>query len=126
MKNVIAWLLVALAAFGTAEVRAAETSTLRVVVVETKDLKAYLATLAEVRRLTASAAPKMIVRAWQATYAGPNAGAIIVSVEHPGSMSKFAAAWEGMMANAQIAAKMDELGRLRKVVGDSLYQELPL
>jgi hypothetical protein len=126
MKTVMALLLLALATFGAAEVRAAETSTLRVVVVDTKDLKAYLATLGEVKRLTATVTPKMVVRAWQATYAGPDAGAVIVSVEYPGSMSKFATAWETMMANAQIAQKMAELGNLRRIVGDSLYQELAL
>jgi hypothetical protein len=126
MKTVIALLLFAVASFSAAEVCAAESSTLRVVVVDTKDLKAYLATLGEVKRLTATAAPKMVVRAWQASYAGPDTGAIIVSVEHPGSMSKFASAWESMMADAQIAQKMGELGNLRKVVSDSIYQELTL
>ncbi len=126
MKTLMALLLLGFATVSATEVRAAETSTLRVVVVDTKDLKAYLATLGEVKRLNAAVVPKMVLRTWQATYAGTESGTVIVSVEYPGSMANFATAWEKMMANAQIAQKMNDLGKLRRIVSDSIYQELAL
>ena len=99
-------------------------TTLRVVSVSTSDVDAYVAQLAKGKQMMAKVAPKMIMRAWQATFAGPEAGAVIVSLEYPGSVSAFAMAWEKTLADKDMAAWLKGLGSMRELVSDSLYREL--
>jgi hypothetical protein len=99
-------------------------TTLRVVSVSTSDVDAYVAQLAKGKQMMAKVAPKMIMRAWHATFAGPEAGAVIVSLEYPGSVSAFAMAWEKTLADKDMAAWLKGLGNTRELVSDSLYREL--
>ena len=99
-------------------------TTLRVVTVSTSDVDGYVAQLAKGKQMMAKVAPKMVMRAWQATFAGPEAGAVIVSLEYPGSVSAFAMAWEKTMADKDMAAWLKGLGSMRELVSDSLYREL--
>ena len=101
-------------------------TTLRVVSVNTNDVGAYVAELRKGKQMMAKLAPKMMMRAWQATFAGEETGAVIVSLEHPGSMSAFATAWEKTLADKKMAAWLEGLGSLRDLVSDSLYRELSL
>jgi hypothetical protein len=71
-------------------------------------------------------APKMTMRAWRATFAGENTGAVFVSLEHPGSLSAFAADWEKTPADKEMSSWLEGLGGLREPVSDSLYQELSI
>ena len=99
-------------------------TTLRVVSVKTSDAEAYVAQLSKGKQMMAKVAPKMVMRAWQATFAGQEAGTVIVSLEYPGSISAFASAWEKTLADKDMAAWLKGLGSLREVVSDSLYREL--
>ena len=101
-------------------------TTLRVVTVSTDDAGAYVAELRKGKQMMGKVAPKMVMRAWQATFAGAETGAIIVSLEYPGSVSAFAGAWEKTLADKDMAAWLKGLGSLRQLVSDSLYKEISL
>jgi len=56
-------------------------------------------------------------------FAGDEAGTVVVSIEYP-SLSALAADDEKMRTNAEIAAWLKGLDKVRKVVSDSIYREL--
>ena len=66
---------------------------------------------------------KSSVRAWQARFAGPNAGSIVVAVEYA-DMAAFAAADARIAKDAEYQATLKGMGKIRKIVSDSLYEEL--
>ena len=101
----------------------AEAVVMRVVVIETRDQAAYMAQLAQVKAHYKRLGSDAIVRVWRARFAGNDAGAIVVSVEYK-DMADFAAT--DMKANADAGMKdtMMSMGKIRKVVSDSLYEEL--
>jgi hypothetical protein len=101
----------------------AEATVLRVVVVETTDMAAYAGELAKIRAAMTRLGSKSTVRVWRARFAGPNAGAVVVSVEYP-DMAAFAAEDAKVQADAEYAALIKGLDRVRKIVSDSLYEEL--
>jgi hypothetical protein len=101
----------------------AEATVLRVVVVETTDMAAYAGELAKIRAAMTRLGSKSTVRVWRARFAGPNAGAVVVSVEYP-DMAAFAAEDAKVQADPEYAALIKGLDRVRKIVSDSLYEEL--
>jgi len=116
MKTLINVVLFALVASFSALSFADGHSTMRVVAVDTNDVGAYIAELGKGKQMMNEIAPAMVMRAWRATFAGEAAGTVIVSLEHPGSLSAFSAAWEKTLG----------LSGLRRLVSDSLYEEMPL
>lgn len=101
-------------------------STMRVVVVETDDVEAYVAQLKIGNKLIKAQDENWNMTAWLSTFSGPNTGNVIVAVQYPGGLSDFAAAWEKNMTNDEINEWLDGLGDLRTIVSDSLYAEMPL
>ena len=101
-------------------------STMRVVAVDTDDADAYIAELRKGKKMIAKVDPKMSMRSWRATFAGANAGTVIVALEYPGNLSDFAVAWEKTLADKGMASWLGGLSGLRTIVSDSLYQEIPL
>ena len=101
-------------------------TTLRVVSVSTGDVGAYVAELRKGKQMMAKISPKMEMRAWQATFAGEETGAVIVALEYPGSLSEFATAWEKTLSDKQMVEWLKSLGNMRKLVSDSLYRELSI
>ena len=101
-------------------------TTLRVVSVSTDDIGAYVAELRKGKQMMAKLSPKMEMRAWQATFAGEEAGSVIVALEYPGSLSAFATAWEKTLADKKMAEWLEGLGGVRELVSDSIYRELSL
>ena len=101
-------------------------TTLRVVSVSTSDVGAYVAELRKGKQMMAKISPKMEMRAWQATFAGEETGAVIVALEYPGSLSEFATAWEKTLSDKQMAEWLEGLGSMRELVSDSLYRELSI
>lgn len=126
MKNLIAALVFAVLTSISATTLADGHTTMRVVAVNTDDVGAYVAELREGKQMMAKLAPKMQMRAWQATFAGEAAGGVIVALEYPGSLSAFATAWEKTLADKKMAAWLEGLGSLRELVSDSLYRELSI
>ena len=64
-----------------------------------------------------------ILRVWRARFAGPDAGAIVVSLEYP-DMTTFANDEKKVTETAEYQAWLKGLAKLRKVLSDSLYDEL--
>jgi hypothetical protein len=126
MKRLIASILLGLSLSLSTAVFADGHSTLRVVMVDTDDAAAYTAQLKEGSRLINKVAPKMTMRAWRATFAGNATGAVIVGIEHPGSLADFAAAWEKIQADKSVSKWLSGLSGLRTIVSDSLYDEISI
>lgn len=126
MKTMIKVVLFALATSFSSLGFADGHSTMRVVAVQTSDAGAYVAELRKGKQMMNKIAPGMVMRAWRATFAGEGAGTIIVSLEHPGSLSTFASAWEKTLADKKMAAWLNGLSGLRQLVSDSLYEEMPI
>ena len=96
---------------------------LRVIVIQTTDLKAYIHEVDTLRAQFKKAGIPATLRAWRARFAGTDAGAVVVSVEMP-DLATLAKLDEAQKSNAEIAATMQRIGGLRKIVSDSLYEEL--
>ena len=126
MKTLITALIFAITTSFSAATFADGHTTLRVVAVSTSDVEAYVAELGKGKQMMGKLTPKMVMRAWQATFAGEETGAVIVSLEYPGSISAFATAWEKTLADKKMAAWLKGLGDLRELVSDSLYRELSI
>jgi hypothetical protein len=101
----------------------ANATTLRVVVVQTTDVTAYVKGIEDGKALLKKKGSPGQIRVWQATYAGDNAGAVIVSVEYP-NIEALAKDYTLMHTDADLRAWLQGLGKIRKVVSDSIYEEL--
>ena len=126
MRTLITVILLGLTMSLSITAMAEEHSTLRVVQVDTDDVGAYVAQLSEGKKLIRATDQKFIIRAWQATFAGEAAGAVIVAVEYPGSFGEFAMAWDKLVADPSVGKWLGGLPGLRTIVSDSLYNELSL
>ena len=123
MKKYITMILLSLTMVLSMSAVADDTSTLRVVRVQTDDVGAYIAQLSEGKKLINAVDENFTIRAWQATFAGDETGAVIVAISYPGSFSEYAMGWEKLMANAAISSWLGGLSGLRTIVSDSLYKE---
>lgn len=96
---------------------------MRVIVVQSTDLKGYTHELDTLRSQFKKAGVQVTLRAWQARFAGPDAGSIVVTVELP-DLAALVKVDELQKSNAEISATMQRIGALRKILSDSLYEEL--
>ena len=126
MKRLITSILLGLTLSLSTAVFADGHSTLRVVAVDTDDAAAYITQLKEGSRLIKKIAPKMTMRAWRATFAGDATGAVIVGLEYPGSLADFATAWEKIQEDKSVSKWLSGLSGLRRIVSDSLYNEISI
>jgi hypothetical protein len=101
----------------------ANASELRVVVVQTTDVPGYVKAIADGQALLRSKGSAAVLRVWVARYAGPEAGSIIVSVEYP-SLEALAKDDTMMRSDADLRAWLAGLAKMRKIVSDSIYEEL--
>jgi hypothetical protein len=103
----------------------ARAATLRVVVVEVApaDLDAYVKLLEEGKALLKSKGMVGVMRAFRARYAGPDAGRVMVSIEYP-SLEALAKDDAKVSADPEVKAWLQAMGKLRRVVSDSVYNEL--
>lgn len=120
MKNLMLSLAATLGLFALAA--GAQGSVLRVIVVETTDAATYMAEIAKIRATLARLGSKSTIRTWRARFAGPNAGAMVVSIEYP-DMATFAAEDAKAKADAEYVSLVKGLDRVRKITSDSLYEE---
>ena len=114
--------LSALLLFG-AGAHAADSAVMRVVVVQPTDLKMYVSELGVAQRLLDKAGITVRVRVWQAQFAGKEAGTVAVALEFA-SLSEMARYYEQTQSNPELAAQLGKIAVLRKVVSDSLYQDI--
>jgi hypothetical protein len=96
---------------------------LRVIVVDVRDVKAYLHEVDALRTQYKKANVSINLRVWRATFAGPDAGSVVVSVEVP-DLATLAKVQDMQKSNTEIAATMQRIGALRHIVSDSLYEEI--
>jgi hypothetical protein len=68
----------------------------------------------------------MTMRAWRATFAGDATGAVIVGLEYPGSLADFATAWQKIQEDKSVSKWLSGLSGLRRIVSDSLYNEISI
>lgn len=101
----------------------ASADTLRVVVVQTTDAAAYVKALQDGAAILKSKGSVGKIRAWQATFAGDETGTVVVSVEYPNfdALAKDTALFR---SDADLKAWLQSLGKLRKILSDSIYEEL--
>jgi hypothetical protein len=73
---------------------------LRVVVIKTDNPAAYLQEIEKGRQIMKTLGIQATTRVWQARFAGPEAGAIVASIEYP-SMDAFADAYKKTNASSE-------------------------
>ncbi len=95
---------------------------LRVVVVKTDNPAAYVQEIEKGRQIMKSLGVQATTRVWQARFAGPEAGAMVVSIEYP-SMEAFADAYKKTNASTDYQNWVKGLDKIRKIVSDSIYTE---
>lgn len=117
--------LLALAAFlaTSASSLAADPTVLRIVAVETRDAEAYLREIEKGRAHLKRLGSAGTIRVWRARFAGPEAGTVVVSIEYP-SMAALASDDEKTAGDAGFQAWLKGLDKVRKIVSDSLFQEM--
>ena len=99
---------------------AADQTALRVIVVQTADVPAYVHEVTALQALYKKAGQPITLRVWRATYAGSDTGTIVVSVEFP-NFAAIAKTNDIVRTNAEIGAEMKKINSMRKIVSDSLY-----
>jgi hypothetical protein len=101
---------------------AQKATVLRVVVVKTDDPAAYAQEIEKGRQVMKGIGIQAQTRVWQARFAGPEAGAVVVSIEYP-NMAAFADAVAKTNASSEYQAWLKGLDKVRKIVSDSIYTE---
>jgi hypothetical protein len=96
---------------------------LRVLVVSTEDVSGYVHELDNGRRILKRLGISVQTRVWRATFAGPEAGSVVVTQEFA-SFAAFADAASKTAADAEYSQWLKGLDKIRKIASDSLYQEL--
>jgi hypothetical protein len=102
---------------------AQKTTVLRVVIIKTDDVSAYLQQLEKGKEIMKKLGITQQIRVWQATFAGPNAGSVAAAIEYP-SMAAFADADAKTRADKDYQAWLKDTAKIRTIVSDSLYREL--
>ncbi len=102
---------------------AADKPVLRVIVVQASDVAAYVRELDLVRAAWQKHNVPATLTVYRASYAGPETGTVIVEARFP-SMLALAQGMELARSEPEIVAEMAKLVPLRKVLSDSLYDEL--
>ena len=99
-------------------------TTLRVIAVQTSDIKTYRHELDTLQGEFKKEGLPVTLRVWHATYAGPDTGTIIVTVEVP-DLATFAKVEDAVAKpNSPLAATMKRIEAIRKIASDSLYEEI--
>jgi hypothetical protein len=102
---------------------AAEPAVARVVVVQTDNADAYIKELARGQELLQKMQSPAKIHAWRARFAGAEAGAVVVTVEYP-NIAALASDDAKIAASEEYRAWIKGLDKLRKIVSDSLYEQL--
>jgi hypothetical protein len=99
-------------------------TTLRVIAVQTSDIKTYRHEVDTLQGEFKKEGLPVTLRVWRATYAGPDTGTIIVTVEVP-DLATLAKIQDAVTKpNSALGATMKRIEAIRKIASDSLYEEL--
>lgn len=121
MRNLILGLCLGLGVLLTAG--SAQAAVFRVVVVEVSDTAMYMKEIDNIRAAMKRLKVDGTLRVMRARFAGEQTGSIVVAVEYK-DMAALAAADVALNADPEQMATMRRMEALRKIVSDSLYQEL--
>jgi hypothetical protein len=121
-NTVLAVVILLLVCFASGAALAQKATVLRVVVIKTDNPTAYVQEIEKGRQIMKSLGLQGMTRVWQARFAGPNAGDIVVSIEYP-NMAAFTEADAKEHASAEYQSWLKGLDKIRKIVSDSLYTE---
>ena len=102
----------------------ARAAVLRVVTVQTDDLGAYLKVIEQGNVLMKAKGLPTHLRTLRARFAGDKAGSLVVLVEYA-SLAELAQTDATMKKDPELKAWFESLTRVRKVLSDSLYEDLP-
>ena len=102
---------------------ASNAATMRVVVVETSDVAAYVKALEEGKALLKKKGSPSVLHVWYGRYAGPDVGHVAVTIEYP-SLEALAKDDGMMRTDPELSAWLERLSKIRKIVSDSIYEEL--
>lgn len=102
---------------------AAEAAVSRVVVVQASDAAGYVKAIEQGKALLKAKGSSGNIRVWRARFAGENAGAIVVAIEYA-SLEALAKDDALLQSDPELRAWLQGLDKLRKIVSDSIYEEL--
>ena len=124
MKTKISLSLAVLALLFVASTPAIAADTvLRVVVVETDNVSGYVRLIEHGKALLKDAGSPAMLRIWQAGFAGPDTGSVVVSLEYE-NLQALAADMAKLADNAEFQSWLKGLDGIRKILSDSIYREL--
>lgn len=130
MKALLA--LLAAAAFGSAipgavalAAESAGPAIMRVVVIQTSDLKTYAHELSVEEGMLHKVGVNCTFKVWEAHYAGPDTGTIVVALQFA-DWDNFTRYLNAGKMHPDLGAQMAKFNpSLRKVLSDSVYEEIP-
>jgi len=94
----------------------------RVIIVKTDNLGAYVQQIEKGKTLMKSLGMQGQPRVWRASFAGPEAGTIVVTIEYP-SLAALASDYAKVSASSEYQEWIKGLDKMRTIVSDSLYNE---
>jgi hypothetical protein len=115
--------ILACAVVGVLSGAAAEAGVLRVVVVEASDAAAYAKAIEQGKTLMKAKGLPADIRVWRARFAGERAGSVVAAIEYP-SLEALAKADATMNSDAELKAWLASLSKVRKIISDSIYEEV--
>ena len=113
----------ALSLWPLAAALAADRPVMRVIVVQARDVAAYVREIDAVRALWKKHNVPATLTVYRASYAGTDTGAVVVEARFP-SMVALATGMDAARSDPEIAAEMLKVAALREVISDSIYDEL--
>ncbi len=122
-KTTFAFVLLALLLAMSTAAFAQESKVVRVVVIKTDNVAAYLQALDNGTAIMKKIGVNATTHAYRATFAGPEAGAIVVTIEFP-NMAAFADYSAKTEADKDYQGWLKDLAKIRTIISDSLYREL--
>jgi hypothetical protein len=96
---------------------------LRVVTLETTDVAAYVKEVERGNALLKKGGSSASMRVWRGQFAGADAGKLVVQLEYP-DLAALARDNEKFSKDPEMQSWLKSVERLRKVLSDSVYQEL--
>ena len=100
-----------------------EAAVSRVVVVQASDAAGYIKSIEQGKALLKSKGSPGAIRVWRARFAGDRAGAIVVTIEYP-SLEALAKDDVRLQTDPELRAWVQGLDKFRKIVSDSIYEEM--
>jgi hypothetical protein len=119
IRNVTIFALLAGFAFASQT----EAAVLRVIVVKTDNVSAYVKEVAKGEVLRKRLQFHANLRVWRARFAGSDTGAVVVSIEYP-SLAVLAQEEAKGLTDPEYAAWLSGLDKIRTIFSDSTYDEL--